>query len=253
MTVRIRLGAVALAFAGVMFLLYPAIRPWHDESTVAGARLSMASDAWVAAHFFGMLGFIAMPLGLLALHKLVDSTASFVALICAWIGAGLTLPYYGAEDFGLHALARSATPNLLDVVDSVRYQPVAITIFGLGLLLLAVAGVLVAVAIRRRQAAAGVLFAIGFVLFIPQFYLPAPARIAHGALVAIGCAWLAVPVWRSARQVHPAGSAPRAVDRLTGPLPPFTAPGSPDGRRASAGGSRRPSSGGRRASAARRR
>ena len=22
-----------------------------------------------------------------------------------WIGAGLTLPYYGAEDFGLHAIA----------------------------------------------------------------------------------------------------------------------------------------------------
>ena len=204
MTVRSKLGAVALAFAGAMFLLYPAIRPWHDESTVAGARLSMASDAWVAAHFFAMLGFVALPLGLLALHRVLGSTASFLALVSAWIGAGLTLPYYGAEDFGLHALARSATPNLLDVVDRVRYQPVAITIFGLGLVLLGLAGVLVAVAVWRRQPMAGLLFAIGFVLFIPQFYLPAAARIAHGVLVAIGCGWLAVAVWRSSPRTQPA-------------------------------------------------
>jgi hypothetical protein len=210
MTVRIKLGAIALAFAGLMFLLYPAVRPWHDESTVAGARLSMGSDAWVAAHFFGMLGFIAVPLGLLALHKVLDSGASFTALVSGWIGAGLTLPYYGAEDFGLHALARSATPNLLDVVDDVRYQPVAITIFGLGLVLLAVAGVLVAVAgwrDGRLAATAGLLFAVGFVLFIPQFYLPAAARIAHGVLVAIGCAGLAISVWRSSPQARPATQA----------------------------------------------
>ena len=31
---RTRLGTLALAVAGVLFLLYPAVRPWHDESTV---------------------------------------------------------------------------------------------------------------------------------------------------------------------------------------------------------------------------
>ena len=34
---RIRAGAAALAAAGVLFLAYPALRPWHDEGTVAGA------------------------------------------------------------------------------------------------------------------------------------------------------------------------------------------------------------------------
>ena len=53
---RIRAGAGALAAAGVLFLAYPALRPWHDESTVAGATASMSSTAWVAAHFFAMLG-----------------------------------------------------------------------------------------------------------------------------------------------------------------------------------------------------
>jgi hypothetical protein len=199
MTARIKFGAGAFAFAGVMFLLYPALRPWHDESTVVGARTSMSSDAWVAAHFFGMLGFIAVPLGLFALHTVLASRVSYLALITAWIGAGLTLPYYGAEDFGLHALARSSTPDLLGVVDQVRFQPVAVTIFGVGLILMGVAGVLAAVAIWRSgvlQSAAGVVFAIGFVLFVPQFYLPAAARIAHGVIVLVGCVWLAVGLWR---------------------------------------------------------
>ena len=50
---------IAFLVAGVLFLLYPVTRPWHDETTAAGARESMASSAWVAAHFFAMLGFIA--------------------------------------------------------------------------------------------------------------------------------------------------------------------------------------------------
>jgi uncharacterized membrane protein len=207
-TTRIKFGAGTLAFAGVMFLLYPALRPWHDESTVAGARTSMSSDAWVAAHFFGMLGFIAIPLGLFALHTVLASRTSYLALIAAWIGAGLTLPYYGAEDFGLHAIARSATPDLLDVVDQVRFQPVAVTIFGAGLLLIGAAGILAAVAVWRSgvlPAAAGVLFAVGLALFLPQFYLPAAARIAHGAIVLAGCVWLAAALWRSAsRSTAPA-------------------------------------------------
>ena len=200
---RNRWGAIALAFAGVMFLLYPAVRPWHQETTSTGARESMSSNAWVAAHFFAMLGFIAVPLGLLALHGHVRSRLSLAALLTAWIGAGLTLPYYGAEDFGLHAIARSGTQDLLAVVDQVRYQPVAVTIFALGLLALGAGAVLAAVAIWRSGAlskVAGVLFAVGFGLFIPQFYLPAWARIAHGVLVAMACVWLAVSLWRAGEE-----------------------------------------------------
>jgi len=213
---RNRWGAVAFAFAGVMFLLYPAMRPWHDETTSAGARESMSSNAWVAAHFFGMLGFIAVPLGLLALHGFARSRLSLAALLAAWIGAGLTLPYYGAEDFGLHAIAGSGTPNLLDVVDQVRYQPVAVTIFALGLLSLGAGAVLAAVAVWRSGAlsrAASVLFAAGFALFIPQFYLPAGARIAHGVLVAIGCVWLAVSLWGAGDETG-AGNADAPQPRI---------------------------------------
>jgi hypothetical protein len=206
-TLRIRAGAVALAGAGVLFVAYPAVRPWHDENTVSGATLSMSSGAWVAAHFFAMVGFILLPLGLLALRAAVASTrtetTALLAIVFAWIGGGLVLPYYGAEDFGLHAIAgpHGQGTDLLALVKAVRYQPVAITIFGVGLILLAVAGILAAIAVWRSGVlpkAAGVLFGAGLVLYLPQFFGPAALRIAHGILVVVGCLVLAAALWRPA-------------------------------------------------------
>ena len=205
---RVRLGAVALAVTGVLFLLYPAFRPWNDETTVTGATASMTSARWVAAHLFAMIGFILMPLGLLALRRLLDGTRgeplAAAAVVISWIGGGLTLPYYGAEDFALHAVAQKAVTNtsidLLDLVDAVRYGPVAATTFALGLFLLGIGAVLAALAIWRTAVlprASGILFALGFALFIPQFYLPAAVRIAHGVLILIGSLWLAAALWRA--------------------------------------------------------
>jgi hypothetical protein len=204
---RTKAGAAALAVAGVLFLLYPALRPWHDESTVEGAVASMSSGAWVASHLFAMIGFVLVPLGLLALRDALRATAvaplALTAAVTAWVGAGLTLPYYGAEDFGLHALAGADVPDLLAVVDEVRFAPVAATTFAVGLLALGAGAVLAAVAVARSGRLnrwSAIPFAAAFVLFIPQFYLPAPIRIAHGVLVAAGCTWLAVEMWRLTRR-----------------------------------------------------
>src|SRR5262245_38014846 len=125
-----RLGAIALAVAGVLFFAYPAVRPWHDETTLGGATASMSSNAWVAAHFFAMVGFVLLPLGLLALQATLTTSRSAglarIGLVMTWIGAGLSLPYYGAEDFGLHAIAgpKGSQSHVLALVDAVRNQPV---------------------------------------------------------------------------------------------------------------------------------
>lgn len=177
---------LALVLSGVLFLLYPAFRPWEDESTVEGAISAFSSNAWVASHFFAMLGFILVPLGLLGLRNKAPG-------LLFWIGAGLVLPYYGAEDFGLHAIARNGT-NVLEQAQAVRYQPLAVTIFATGLVLIAVAGVWTAAVVWRDgtlSRLSGLLFGLGFALFLPQFFTPAPVRIAHGALVAVGCIGLA--------------------------------------------------------------
>jgi hypothetical protein len=205
---RTRSGALALAVAGVLFVLYPAVRPWQDESTVEGATKAMSSGAWVAAHLFAMVGFILVALGLLAVWNAVSRTRAerlgFAAVVTAWVGVGLTLPYYGAEDFALNAIARKAAegqvPDLLGLVDAVRFSPVPITTFGLGLLLLAAGAVLAAVAVWRSGVLprpSGILFAAGFVLFLPQFFTPPAVRIAHGVLVAAGSIWLALALWRA--------------------------------------------------------
>jgi hypothetical protein len=209
-TTRVRFGAVAVAGAGALFVAYPALRPWHDEDTVAGATASMSSTAWVAAHFFAMLGFILMPLGLLAVRAALADTraepAALVAAVLAWMGSGLTLPYYGAEDFGLHGIAgpHGRGADLLAVADDVRYQPVAVTIFGAGLLFIAVAAIVAAVAVWRSGVlpkASAVLFAAGFALFLPQFFGPAAVRIGHGVLVGVGSIVLAAALWGAAPPV----------------------------------------------------
>ncbi|GAB3968031.1 hypothetical protein GCM10027615_18890 [Plantactinospora veratri] len=197
-----------LAATGALFVLYPASRPWNDESTPAGAIASMSSTAWVASHLFAMIGFILLPLGLLALRRAVDGTPgerpAVAALLTGWTGAGLVLPYYGAEDFGLNALARAAADgerfDLLAVVEAVRFGPAASATFVLGLLALGVGAVLAAVAVWRSGRLArysGIPFALGFALFLPQFFTPAAVRITHGVLVGIGSAWLAWELWRA--------------------------------------------------------
>ena len=206
----IRLGAVALALSGLLFFLYPAVRPWHDESTVAGAVASMGAGAWVAAHMFAILALILMPLGMLALFGISAGSRgaglTLAAIVIIWVGAGLALPYYGAEDFALHAIAgqvKSGTPlDLLGLVNSVRFGAVAITTFAAGLLLLAVGGILVAFSIWRTAILprlSGVPLAIALVLLIPQFYLSAWARIAHGTLVALALILLAGVLWAATR------------------------------------------------------
>jgi len=219
---RTRSGGIALAAAGVLFVLYPATRPWHDEATRAGAAASMTSTWWVAAHLFAMLGFVLVGLGVLALWQALTGTRSegtaFAAVLTAWIGVGLTLPYYGAEDFGLQAIAgRAASGNefdLLATVNDVRYHPAAITSFGIGLVLLAAAGTLAAVAVWRcglLPPAAGVPAAAGFVLFLPQFFTGPAIRIGHGVLLGAGLLWLGLALTRLANSSTTSRTAPRAI------------------------------------------
>jgi hypothetical protein len=207
-TIRIRLSALALAIAGVLFVLYPATRPWADESTAEGALSAMSSPAWVASHLFAIIGFVLVPLGLLGVHGALSRTGAerlaAGAVVTAWVGAGLTLPYYGAEDFGLHGIASEAAAgqpiDLLAVADAVRFHPVAATTFLLGLLTLALGAVLTATAVWRSAVlsrSGGLVFARGFALFFPQFFAPAAVRIGHGVLVGVGCVLLALALWRT--------------------------------------------------------
>jgi hypothetical protein len=200
-----RLGSLALGAAGVLFLLYPVFRPWTDETTADGAHAAMASPAWVAAHLFAMIGFVLVPLALLDLRDVIG----LAPMVVMSAGAGLTLPYYGAEDFGLHAAATNSS-DLLAVAEATRYNPLAVTMFAIGLIALAVGAIMAAVAIRRAGVlprSSGIVFAVGFATFLPQFFTPAPVRIAHGVVMLIGLVWLAVAMWRTVPSPAPVAVA----------------------------------------------
>ncbi|GGG22116.1 hypothetical protein GCM10007304_39920 [Rhodococcoides trifolii] len=186
-------SVVALfAVAGVLFLAYPVVRPYSDETGLEGAR-AFASNQWVPAHLFAMLGFIAAA-------SAVAAIGSRVTGVTMLLGTGLVLPYYGAEAFSLHAIGTRALSesdlNLMSLADPIRYGAVQATMFAAGLVLLAVGAVSLAVSTWSRWRWFTIPFAAGFVLFLPQFYGPPPVRIAHGVLMLLGCALVA---YRAAR------------------------------------------------------
>lgn len=213
---RLLAGAMALAVAAPLFVLYPAIRPFSDEKSLQAAQ-AWSSTAWTVAHTLAVLGFIGVILGLLALHLSLAATParrlSLRALVVSWIGAGLTLPYYGAETYALRAIGRQALADhnagMLTLAGQVRGGPGEV-IFGIGLGLLAVGGVTAAVAAWRSAALTkwgAALLGAGLVLFIPQFWGSQPVRIAHGVVMAAGCLLLAAGLWRRGTAGPDAGSA----------------------------------------------
>lgn len=205
--IRARLGAVAFGVGGILFVLYPAIRPFSDETSLQGAA-AFGSTAWIVAHMLAMIGFTLLMLGLLGLYSALQQTLlerlAFWTLVVGLIGVGLTLPFYGGEAFGLHAIGQEAlrqhSAALVGLAASVRSGPQLI-MFLLGLLTIAAAGVMVAIVMWRSRVFhkwSGVPFAVAFALFIPQFFGTQPIRVAHGLLITIGCLWIAAELWREA-------------------------------------------------------
>ena len=211
---RIRLGAGALAVAGILFVLYPAIRPYSDERSLQGAA-AFGSTAWIVAHMSAMAGFTLLTVGLLGLNiALQDSRSerlSFRALLFGMLGVGMTLPFYGSEAFGNHAIGQEAlrqhSAALMSLLAAIRGEPQLIMFFA-GLLLLGVSAIMVATAVWKSGTLAkwsGAPFALAFALYIPQFFGTPPMRVTHGLLVTAGCLWIAIALWqRSTKSEEPA-------------------------------------------------
>jgi hypothetical protein len=211
--------ALCLASSGVCLLLYAVIRPFSSEVGAAGAR-AFTSSSWLLAHSLAIVGFILLDLGIFGLFLRLQDTPlvgrPVVALSLSWIGVGLTLPYYGAEVFGLHAagqrtLALGDAGLLKPLTHAIRWEA-GISFIIVGLLLLAIGAVIAAVAVWRSECLqrwSAVPLACGLVLYIPQFAAPRAVRVAHGALMLAGCWWLA---WANARPLTPPRS-PRPMER----------------------------------------
>jgi hypothetical protein len=199
---RLRIGLTSLAFvlAGVMFVVYPAVRPFSSEVGLEGAA-AFGSTAWILAHSFAIVGFVLIILGLFGVYLRLQATGAerlaLIGLVLSWIGIGLVLPFYGAEVFGLHAIGQEALKEnngaLTSIASSVRGEP-GITFILTGLVLLGIGIIVSAIAMWRSGVAArwtGIPLAVGFALYIPQFTAPQYLRVAHGLLITIACLLIA--------------------------------------------------------------
>ena len=176
--------------SGVLFCAYLLLRPYGDVHTGAPMAQAFASPWWVVAHTCGALGLAAFAWLTISLADLHRTALTRWARRTALGGVILVLPYYGVESVGLHEIGRRATTTgdltLLDLADAIRMQPLSLTLFGLGLLLLAAGGILLGLAWQRHGGAEwhwaawplGVLVA----LVMPQFALPPAGRMAFGVL-----------------------------------------------------------------------
>ncbi|ACQ81837.1 conserved hypothetical protein [Beutenbergia cavernae DSM 12333] len=204
-----RIGALAAAVSGVLFLAFPLLRPWPDEATATPElAAAFASDRWMLAHVSGAVALLLVPGALLAVAGLTrvtpGATAARAATVAAWLSLAGILLFFGAETFGIHVIAAEAVqtwdPSFLDAVEDLRNQPLAVTLFGAGLVLLAAAGALLAVAVWRSGSRrwAGLAFGAALVGVLPQFFTPPSVRIAHGVLYAVGALILAAWLTRAA-------------------------------------------------------
>ena len=116
------------------------------------------------------------------------------------------MPFFGAEAFSLQVIGRGAVDQnstaLLPLVNQVRFGP-GIVFIGIGLVLIAIATIVLASAVWRSRVLprwSGVPLAVGFFVYIPLLQ-GAPAfqliRIADGFLIAVGSIWIA---WAMVRQ-----------------------------------------------------
>lgn len=187
---------VALAgTTGALMAAYLLLRPYGDsvDGESAAAAEAFASSLWIWSHLAGAAALVALA----ALWALLSTGPTRWAAVA---GAALVLPYYGAETFALHAIGMRARtqPDVLPLVPAVRDNPVAMTLFGIGLIALAGAGIAAAVRWRRehhrgsrhgRIAGAWLPLAVVAALFLPQFFMPPAGRIAYGLLFAAAAAY----------------------------------------------------------------
>ncbi|MFA9456453.1 hypothetical protein ACERJO_06710 [Halalkalibacter sp. AB-rgal2] len=72
-----------------------------------------------------------------------------------------------------------------------------VVVFG-GVLILRLAGR------KSISQLSGIPLTLGMILYLPQFFFDQPLRVTHGILVAVGCVWIPIELWRgSYRKADP--------------------------------------------------
>lgn len=200
----IHLGAVALVVSALFLAVFPLLRPFGDRSSNSiEVAQTLTSTRWVVSHILGTLGFVLLPIGLFGLYGFLRGSPverrALHGLILSWLGIGLFLPIFGNETFALPAIGNAAltqkNPDLTRLEETIHTQPHFLAFLIPSLLLLAVGGIFIAVAVWKSGMLpkwSGILLAIGLAFFFPLF--PQSIRVLDGLLMGVGGVWLALGI-----------------------------------------------------------
>jgi hypothetical protein len=202
-----RLGALALGASGLLFAVFPLVRPFfpdpdpHSAASFTLASQGLAAPTWLVSHLIAILAFTLLLFGILALAARLAERQTLWGIVPSMAGIALFLPVLGTEAFAQSAIGTlylDGNSQVAPMMNQIRYGPQRVLLF-LGLLLLALGSIRLAVVIWRSGTLpkwAGVAFAIGLALFFPLF--PQIVRIVDGLLIGAGSIGLANRLWQGA-------------------------------------------------------
>jgi len=209
-SVRLRLGAVALGLCGLLFAVFPFVRPFFtldvfSPNVAAMASGPLASASWLIAHLLLVAAFALLPCALLAIYAaLAGGPAESRALrgvILGVAGTGFVVPALGVEVFAMPVIARLYLDGVTGVAPALRWiywGPMTLVMI-VGLIMLAVGAIELARATWQSGVLprwAGVALAAGLALWLPL--LPRAVRIVDGLTIGVSALWLAWAMWRKA-------------------------------------------------------
>jgi len=207
-SVRLRLGAIALGVCGLLFAVFPFLRPFFpldvfSPNVAAMASGPLASASWLIAHLLLMAAFALLPCALLAIYAaLADGPTESRALrglILGVAGTGFVVPAVGVEVFAMPVIARLYLEGVTGVAPALKWiywGPMTLVMI-VGLMALAIGAIELARATWRSGVLpgwAGVALAAGLALWLPL--LPRAVRIVDGLTIGFGGLWLAWAIWR---------------------------------------------------------
>jgi len=174
--------------------------------------------AWVISHLIAVAALVFLLFGMLTLHTYLANgrgeRRAFMGMIFGLAGIVLILPTLGVETYALPVIGRAyleGKADLFAIVGSLYGGPDNIVMI-LGLLLLAIGGILSAIAIWSSDALpkwAGVILAAGLLFWFPLF--PQIIRIIDGLLIGVGGLWLAWTIWSKTESVSIKASIANAL------------------------------------------
>jgi hypothetical protein len=206
-----RFGSVALGLSALLLTAFPLIRPFfrmdprEPAETLAAASPFIVSTSWAVAHLLCTLAFVLLLYGLIAVYATLASNPAerraFWAMVLSLAGIALILPMLGVETYMLPVLGKLYQAGQSQIFPAIGmiYGGLALAVFLMALLLLAIGAIMFAIAIWRSGVLprwAGILLAAGLALWFPPF--PEVVRIVDGFVIGVGGVWLAASLWQRA-------------------------------------------------------